>query len=116
MLDHQSRIATIKVVVQGYLRRKEITTMFTLYQPDCGIYGIGETIEAARADAVEWLEGGVHEADRAILPGIDESESGDKLYIRECTDRLAAAIREESGTIVFEVNDKGLLDLVEVID
>ena len=90
--------------------------MFTLYQPDGGIYGVGDTIEAAKADALEWLEGGMNEADQAELLGTNDRESGDKLYIRECTDRLAAAIREESGTVIFDVNDDGLLDLVEVID
>ncbi|GLI36336.1 hypothetical protein [Desulforhabdus amnigena] len=90
--------------------------MFALYQPDGGIFGVGETIEAARADAAEWLDGGLDEANRAEISSPDRHDTGNKLYIRECTERLAAAIRKEAGTVVFDINDKGMLDLVEVID
>lgn len=90
--------------------------MFALYQPDGGIFGIGETAEAARADAAEWLEGGMDEALRAELFHAGQAERSDRLYIRECTRELAAAVLEDSGTVVYDVNQEGLLDLIEIIE
>ena len=90
--------------------------MFALYQPDGGIFGIGETVEAARADAAEWLEGGMDEALRAELFHAGEVERSGRLYIRECTRELAAAVLEDSGTVVYDVNKEGLLDLIEIIE
>jgi len=86
--------------------------MFVLYREGYEIYGVGETPEEAKRDALEWLDGGIAEAEKAEKAERDGGVIG-KLYIGTCTDRLAAALMEEREELVFDWNEDGLLDLVE---
>jgi hypothetical protein len=86
--------------------------MFVLYREGYEIYGVGETPEEAKRDAVEWLDGGMEEAERAEMVERAGGVIG-KLYISKCTDRLAEALGEDAGDLVFDWNENGLLDVVE---
>lgn len=86
--------------------------MFVLYREGYEIYGVGETKEEARQDAVAWLDGGREEADSAELIDRDGGVIG-KLYIGRCTERLAAAVRGDLEDLVFDWNEAGMLDVVE---
>jgi hypothetical protein len=36
-----------------------------------------------------------------------------KLYVSKCTDKLAAALKEDTRDLVFDWNEDGLLDILE---
>jgi hypothetical protein len=86
--------------------------MFVLYREGYEIYGVGETPEEAKRDALEWLDGGIEEAEKAEIGQHDIPVVG-KLYIGECTDRLAAALRDDKEELVFDLNEVGLLDVID---
>jgi hypothetical protein len=86
--------------------------MFVLYRKGYEISGVGKTPEEAKRDASEWLDDGMEEANTAELVERDRGSIG-RLYISRCTDRLAAALMEYSGELVFDWNKDGLLDIVE---
>jgi hypothetical protein len=86
--------------------------MFVLYRKGYEIYGVGETPEDARRDTAEWLDDGLEEAEKAEMVEPDGGVIG-RLYISKCTDRLASALKEDNGDLVFDWNEDGLLDIVE---
>ncbi len=86
--------------------------MFVLYLDGYEIFGVGETPEEAMKDGSEWLDGGMEEAARAEILAGDGGVIG-KLYIGGCTDRLAAALKEDAVELVFDWNRDGLLDIIE---
>jgi hypothetical protein len=86
--------------------------VFVLYRQGYEIYGVGETPQEAMKDAGQWLEDGIEEAQRAEMVERDGGVVG-KLYISKCTHRLASALIADSGDLVFDWNEDGLLDMVE---
>jgi len=86
--------------------------LFLLYREGYEIYGVGETPEAAKKDASEWLDDGIEEAWRAEMIEKDGGVLG-KLYVSKCTDRLALALEGDIRDLVFDWNEDGLIDLVE---
>jgi hypothetical protein len=86
--------------------------MFVLYRKGYEICGVGESPEAAREDAAEWLDGGRKEAETATLMEEDGGFFGG-LYISPCTDRLVTALVEDKEELVFDWNEEGVMDLVE---
>jgi hypothetical protein len=86
--------------------------MFVLYRKGYEIFGVGETPGDAKRDAGEWLDDGMEEAETAEMAEPDGGVIGG-LYISKCTDRLASALKEDNGDLVFDWNEDGLLDIVE---
>ncbi len=86
--------------------------MFAVFREGYEIYGVGETPEAARKDASEWLV-----EDREEAEGAEMIEHGPgvlgKVYIGRCTERLAVALQEDIRELVYDWNEDGLLDLLE---
>lgn len=71
-----------------------IATRFAAFQPETGyIFGIGDTPEAAIADAANWTEHGT-----------------DDLRTAPCTEELAAEVDEHGGQISYTEKD-GVLSL-----
>jgi hypothetical protein len=99
-------------MTSGAVTRVKELNMFVLYREGYEIYGVGDTPEEAQKDASEWLEDGIEEAKKAEMVRQDGGVVG-KLYISKCTDRLASALKEDNGDLVFDWNEDGLLDIVE---
>jgi hypothetical protein len=96
----------------GAVRPVKEGTMFVLYREGYEIYGVGETPEAAKKDASEWLDDGIGEASGAEMTEKDGGVLG-KVYVSKCTDRLALALKEDIRDLVFDWNEDGLLDVIE---
>lgn len=84
-------------------------THFALIQTGQCVFGVGETAEAARADAVEWVDGG----DISNVPVFrnlgalrTQTVVGD-LAIVPCTAAFAARVRE-NGTQVWDETNEGI--------
>ena len=66
--------------------------MYAVIQPNYAIFGVGDTVEAAWADAEEW------------------AENFDGLDAVPCTQRLFDAVKQLGGQIEWEIVD-GVADL-----
>lgn len=83
--------------------------MYALIQTGHCIYGVGDTIDAARADAVRWLD---DDTDVAAIPAFRDPYAmrrqtvhGD-LAIVPCSAALAAYVREYGTTTYKDSGDE----------
>ncbi|MFU2207232.1 hypothetical protein [Solidesulfovibrio sp. C21] len=82
--------------------------MYAVYQSGYNVYGTGNSMQAAIADARQWIDGEANvETPRARIGG----ETIGIMYVRPCTARLAQAVRDHGGDVAYEINDDGALDL-----
>lgn len=82
--------------------------MFALIQSGYAIFGVGETVEDARADAAQWLDGGTDAASEAAVErGLHGKFREDgALVIVPCSNALAAHVREHGTTTYSECDGK----------
>ncbi len=86
--------------------------MFVVYREGYEIFGVGKTPEEAKQDAMEWLDDGGEEIEKAQIVEQNGACLG-QLYVGKCTERLAAALQQDSAELVFDWNKEGMLDIVE---
>jgi hypothetical protein len=85
--------------------------MFALYQSGYAVFGVGETEDQARSNALQWLDNPEDAKTAELLTGPGHSEVHGVLYVRQCTDRLAMAVQGSGGNLPFILKDDGVLDL-----
>lgn len=89
--------------------------MYAVYQSGYAIFGVGMTIEAAITDAMEWLDA---DTDPEEIEAISHQhgEVNGTLYVRQCSARLAEAVKAEGGDIDYDVDADGILRLEEELE
>lgn len=72
--------------------------MIAIIQKGYNIYGTGSDIAAAVADANEWLSYPLNPEDFYLLPSLSEADEGEICWA-DCSQRLAAAVKENGSTL-----------------
>lgn len=83
---------------------------YAVYQSGTVIYGVGETIEAAIAEAQEWID-----RDASTITFIDCNTSGEvegEMYVRRCSRALARAVNKTGGDVHYCLDAKGILRIM----
>lgn len=73
---------------------------YAVYQIGYCIFGVGETPDAARSDAAQWMDGGAAAADAVPMYRRGEAVDGDVVIV-PCTDALAAQVMAQGGADGF---------------
>ena len=93
--------------------------MYALIQNGYTVFGTGSTVEDARKDAAQWLEGGEEAAAEAksfsSMSAMRMSSTDGDLVIVPCTEALAAHVQEFGGDVTWgELNGALCLESEEV--
>lgn len=91
-----------------------MVNLIAVEQHGFAVFGIGDTIDAAKADATEWLDKSDHgtESDLAAADWNSRPNHGD-LRLARITPELAAAVREHGGHLAYGTLPDGTLCTTE---
>lgn len=88
---------------------------YAVYRAGQAIYGIGDTRDETKAHAAESLEEG--QAPVILEAPHLSREAEGTLYLRECSDALAAHVQEFGGDVPYTVGEDGVVYLtIELTD
>ncbi len=76
------------------------------------VIGLGPALEAATADAREWMGEPVDPEDLTQHRSVPRIEAG-RMYAGRCTPRLADAVRSKGGDVRCGMIRGGVVDLLE---
>jgi hypothetical protein len=82
---------------------------YAVYQAGQAIWGVGDTRAEAQEDAARWLDTGTVPVILNAPP--PSREAAGTLYLRECSDALAAHVQEHGGEVAYSVGADGVLYL-----